>query len=273
MAPAESFLQILGSPRNALLKKARRLAHPRKRESLYLLEGRKLVRVALDAGAPLLEAIVSSSFADPRLVSRLESRAVRVSAVPDRTFRDVSSQRAGEGILALAERPASSLAALPGDGVVVVAAGVQDPGNLGAVARVSEAAGARGLVVTRASADPFSPKAMRGSMGSLLRLPVWEAGADSEVVERLKERGYRLVATVSRGGADFRLAGLPPPVAILLGRESTGLSPELRAAAAIEVSIPMTGPVDSLNVATVAALLLYEIARDPRSTSAGMLRE
>jgi TrmH family RNA methyltransferase len=141
---------------------------------------------------------------------------------------------------------------------------VQDPGNVGAIARTAEAAGATGLVLCGASADPFGWKALRGSMGSLLRLPVAGGVAWPDAVGAARAAGIALVATLPRGGQALDEADLGGPVAFLLGGEGPGLPPGVTAAADLTVSIPMQPPVESLNVSVAAALLVYEAARQRR---------
>ena len=249
-------MKLLGSPANPLIKRVRRLARGRRRDPWFLLEGRKLVEAALDSGVEIECAVVSSGRAADE-VRALEKRGIEVVEATEKLFASVSSLESPEGILAVGRRPARPVAELAGEGVVVVSAGMQDPGNLGALARVAEAAGAKALVLLKGSADPFAPKALRGSMGSLLRLPVFEI----DDVEALRKRGFRLAALVPRGGVDFREADWKPPVALLLGREASGLDEVTVAASDLLVTIPMQGSVESLNVATAAALGLYEANR------------
>ena len=171
--------------------------------------------------------------------------------------------RSPTGIVAIADRPAGRLADAFARGVplVVVAIDVQDPGNVGAIVRAAEAAGATGVVAAGASADPFGWKALRGSMGSALRLPVAaEVDADT-VVEEARRRGCRIVATVPRDGTQLFDVDLSGPVALLVGGEGAGLPPALAAAAAARVTIPMQAPVESLNAAVTAAVILYEAHR------------
>jgi TrmH family RNA methyltransferase len=249
-------VRLLESPANPLLKLVRRLARGRRRDPRFLLEGRKLVQAALESGIGIECALVASGRATDD-VRALEARGVEVIEVTARLFRDASTLESPEGILAVARRPARSIADLPAEGVILVSAGIRDPGNLGALARVAEAAGARALVLLKGSADPFAPKALRGSMGSLLRIPVFEI----EEIGVLSKPGFRLAALVPRGGVDFRKADRKPPVALLLGRESSGLDEATAAGCDLRVSIPMRGEVESLNVATAAALVLYEANR------------
>jgi TrmH family RNA methyltransferase len=144
---------------------------------------------------------------------------------------------------------------------VVVACDIQDPGNLGAIARVAEAGGASGLVAAGRCADPFGWKALRGSMGSLLRLPTVRCAAPEDEVAEARRHGCRIVAAVPRGGLPLFQAALKGPVAFLIGGEGPGLAPALAAGADQRVSIPMHPPVESLNAAVAAALLVYEAWR------------
>ena len=147
------------------------------------------------------------------------------------------------------------------EALVVIAVDVQDPGNVGAIARVTEAAGATGLVMAGASADPFSWKALRGSMGSALRLPIAAGQNAEQAIANARSKGCRIVATVPRGGTDVSAAKLTGPLAVLIGGEGQGLSPAVVADADERVTIPMKPPVESLNTAVTAALILYEARR------------
>lgn len=249
-------MKRIASPANPLVKLVRRLAREGRRDPRFLLEGRKLVRAALESGVAIDFALVSGSRAMDE-ARELEARGIEVLETTERLFGSVSSQESPEGVLAVARRPRHSAGELAAEGIVLVSVGIQDPGNLGALARIAEAAGARALVLSKGSADPFAPKALRGSMGSLLRVPVVEV----DDLPPLRKRGFRLAALVPHGGVDFRNADWTPPLAILLGRESTGLDEATVAGCDLRVSIPMRGAVESLNVAASAALVLYEANR------------
>jgi TrmH family RNA methyltransferase len=214
------------------------------------------VQDALASGIEVECVLVSSRVPD-REKADLRASGIEVSEVSERLFSQLSSLESPEGLLAIARRPERSLDRLPAEGFIVVSAGIQDPGNLGAVARVAEAAGGSAMVVLRGSCDPFGPKALRGSMGSLLRIPVYEADGEAAV----RGRGFEIAALVPRDGIDFRAVSYRPPLAFLVGRESTGLDESAIGHAAIRITIPMRGGVESLNVATTAALVLYEAIR------------
>ena len=145
--------------------------------------------------------------------------------------------------------------------MVVVAVDVQDPGNVGALVRSAEAGGATGVVATSGSADPFGWKALRGAMGSAFRLPVASRQALPGAIERARQLGLQLLAAVPRDGTSLPSCDLGGPVAIVLGGEGAGVSTDLLELMDGRLTIPMRPTVDSLNVATAAALIAYEGSR------------
>jgi TrmH family RNA methyltransferase len=145
--------------------------------------------------------------------------------------------------------------------LIIVVVDVQDPGNLGAIVRVAEAGGVAGVIACGASADPYGWKALRGAMGSAFRLPVVRSGKAEDLIPQLKDAGVRVLATAAQRVGAFYDRPLTGACAILLGGEGPGLSAGLIAAADGVVSIPMQAPVESLNVATSAAIIIYEARR------------
>jgi TrmH family RNA methyltransferase len=235
-------------------------------DDAILLDGAHLVATALDAGLPLRHVMLAASSTDADVAALGDKAAalgVDVAAAAASVMSAVSPVRSSSGIVALAARPTSTASALTrdDDAFIIVAADVQDPGNLGAIARVAEAAGAAAMVTTAQSADPYGWKALRGSMGSLLRLPIVRCGTAAEAVDALRASGYRIVATTPRGGRPLFEAALDGRVAILVGGEGAGLEPSIVDAADERVTIPMAPAVESLNAAVAAALLAYEARR------------
>ena len=235
--------------------------------TLMLLDGAHLVGDAVSAGVALQIAAVTPSALESGelqpLVSALGRQGVEVTLVSAQVMDAISPVRSSSAIVALAERPESGRAQLyrRASPVVVVAVDVQDPGNVGAIVRVAEAAGATGVVAAGASANPFGWKALRGSMGSALRLPVAAGLEAQEAVAEARRHRCRIVATVPRDGRHLFDANLAGPLALLIGGEGRGLPPEIAAAADERVTIPMQAPVESLNAAVTAAVLLYEAGR------------
>jgi TrmH family RNA methyltransferase len=178
-----------------------------------------------------------------------------MTEVTARVLAKMSYRAEPEGIIAVVEAPTR---ALPADAnLVLVAVGIEKPGNLGAMARAADAAGADGLLVADARVDPWNPNAIRASTGAVFSLPIVDATlADVEALELQK------VAAVVDSPLPYTHAELTQPSAVIVGSEDTGLDARWRAVADVQASLPMLGStVDSLNAATAAALLLYEAVR------------
>jgi TrmH family RNA methyltransferase len=235
--------------------------------AVILLDGAHLVADAMAAGVRIELAAVTPAAHERRdigaLVDRLTRAGVEVTTVSAPVMDAVSPLHAPTGIAALAHYRPSSLDRLyqTASPLVVIAIDVQDPGNVGAIVRVAEAAGASGVVASGISANPFGWRALRGSMGSGLRLPIASGVAPDTAIADARRRGCRIVATTPRGGAPLSDADLEGPLAILIGGEGAGLAPSVVDAADERVTIPMAAPVESLNAAVTAALILYEARR------------
>ena len=233
-----------------------------------LLDGVHLVRDARAAGAAIEIAAVAASRAqdtseEADVARRLAADGIRVVSATGQAFAAMSPVRAPSGIVAIARRRPADAGEICArrDSFVLVAIGVQDPGNLGSLVRAGEAGGATGVLVCGASANPFSWKAVRGSMGSILRLPV-AAGLTAEAaVGTLRARGVRTIAAAPRHGRDPDAVDWRGRVALLVGGEGPGLSADIVDAADDRVTIPMAAPVESLNVAVAAAILVYAARR------------
>ena len=258
-------MEPITSRRNPLVVRFRRAARrDAEDDSTVLLEGHRLVEDALAAGVRVDVAAVCAGRAGRRAaaaVRRLEpvARVVRVTAS---VMDALSPAAAPSGLAALASvRPARVADAVRVPRPLVVGLrGVQDPGNAGAVIRAVEAGGASG-VVTVGGADPLGWKALRGAMGSAFRLPVARAGDPAEVRRQAAAHGLRTIAAAPRGGTPLPETDLRAPCLVWLGAEGAGLGPEAVEAADEVVSIPMRRPVESLNIAVAAALIVYEAAR------------
>jgi TrmH family RNA methyltransferase len=179
----------------------------------------------------------------------------------------LSPVRTPTGVTALARRPLERWDAIfaPAPALIVVAVGVQDPGNVGAMIRSAEAGGATGVVLAGAAVDPWGWKALRAAMGSTFRLPVAQRERPAEAVAAIRAAGVRVIASVPSGGTSMERADLRRAVALMLGAEGSGLDQNVYMLADATLSIPMRAPVESLNVAVAAALLVYEATRQRNS--------
>lgn len=226
-----------------------------------LAAGLAIDRVAVDAGrteAPDLAAVLRRVSGD------------RVVMVSRPVLDAISPVRTPEGIVALAERPRHAPARVLRHGapaLVVCAVEVQDPGNVGAIVRAAEAGGATGVLTTTGTADPFGWKALRGAMGSAFRLPIASGLTLDEAVAEARAAGLQVVATAGHGHTPMEAADLRAPTLLLLGSEGRGLPAVVLEAADLRLSIPMAPPVESLNVAVAAGVIVYEARRQRFSTT------
>jgi len=268
-------MKHIASRQNPIVAVFRELARGREaRSPLILLDGFHIVSEAVSAGIRMETALVSERLAaspgGASLLAALLERGVNANTATESVMRAASPVSTPAGVVAVAERRESTMAEVlrRTPQLLVASLDVQDPGNVGAIARAAEAGGATGAAFCGASADPFGWKALRGSMGSLLRLPAVASARLEEVAMAAREAGARVLAAVPHGGRSLYETDLAAPVAFLLGGEGPGLPGEAVALADDRVTIPMRPPVDSLNVAVAAALLVYEAARQ-RAASAG----
>jgi RNA methyltransferase, TrmH family len=253
---------MITSRQNQRLKDIRRLR--RSKGDLALLEGPHLVAEALAAGLPLEEILATPPFLDSAEGRRLARSlpAVPLEVSPE-LLEDLTDADSPRGILAVAHLPRSGVETLPirSGRPYLYLDGLQDPGNLGALARVAEAAGAAGLVLSPGCAHPNHPRALRASAGSLLRLPL-ALGAEPEALdERLAPARPRWAALVPRDGETLYRAPLEGTLILAVGAEGPGLSPALLSRIDLKLTIPMEPAVESLNATVAAALVLFEVRR------------
>jgi TrmH family RNA methyltransferase len=251
---------------NAVVKRFREVARSGRLEDTVLLDGAHLLEEALNSDIEL-DVVAFSEVAAVRedaLRHRSMQRADRVITVPAAVLGAMSPVRQPSGIVALARVTTGDLdsivSARPPQFVLVLE-GVQDPGNVGASVRATEALGGTAVIAGRGTADPLGWKALRGSMGSALRIPVAIATDQHDMLRAVRDAGLRMFATVPSGGTPLHRAALDQPAVIFLGGEGGGLSDELKAAADEQLTIEMRSPVESLNVSIAAALVLYQASR------------
>ena len=261
---------------NTLLKQAR-AARDGKADGLIFVEGLRLCEEALRSGLQIEAAIYSDEIARKeraaKLIADLDRTSVRLAEVSESLLATISATKTPQGMIVIAKRPDSGKAILEaedrGSRLLVVMHGLNNPVNVGAIVRSAEAAGVSGVITTVNTADPFSPKALRGAMGSAFRLPIWNGPTYAEALTWCANQSLQTVcadlnAQMSHTDIDWKT-----PRALIVGPESAGLSPEEVSMASVAIRIPMHGEVESLNVAVAAAIVLYEAARQRPSCAAG----
>ena len=248
-----------------LLTLARDLGRRKAREkhSLFVAEGVRSVEELLRSGLPVRGALVAPQLATaPRgqaLRAALDRSRVEVAEVSEKDFRSAAETESPQGIIAIGEVPARSLDTLEIPAVcrVLVLDGVQDPGNAGTIVRTAAALGATATVALPGTVDLWNPKVIRSSMGAQFFHPVLHATLDA-LLGFLERNKVLLWATAASGDPLDRKTA-PARLAIAVGNEGAGLSAELRAKAERTISLPISGSVESLNVAVATGIILYEL--------------
>jgi TrmH family RNA methyltransferase len=258
---------LITSLTNARVKAAVRLRDRRERTAtgLTLVDGGREILRALDAGVAVAEAFIAPDLVRTpdalAAVDRLHRSAPVIEATPAVLAKVAFGDRS-DGVVAVVRAPKRGLddLDLSPNPLVVVVEGVEKPGNLGAVLRSADGAGVDAVIVADPLTDPFNPNAIRASLGTVFAIPI--ATATSRATrDWLTARGVRPIAAIVGAPTRYTDTDLTGPVAVILGSEAAGLTDAWRDGAVQEVSIPMLGAADSLNVAIAGSVLLYEAVR------------
>jgi TrmH family RNA methyltransferase len=266
---------VIASTHNRRVVKAARLKKRalREKDREFLVEGAQGVLEALAAGT-VREVFATAPADDRRLqVADAAARArVPVHDVSPDVMGHLTSTVTPQGVLAVSSFVDVSLEDLPADArLLPVLMEVRDPGNAGTILRSADAAGASGVVFTRSSVDVYNPKTVRASAGSLFHVPVVRETDPKEVVSRLRERGWSILAATAQGERSVYEVPLTEPTAVLFGNEARGLPEAALALTDGTVRVPIAGRAESLNLAAAATLIIFEWARQRASASFGDL--
>jgi TrmH family RNA methyltransferase len=253
---------------NSLLRQARAVCDGKVDELIYV-EGLRLCVEALRSQLALEAVIVSEELLRKdkaaEAIAQISQASPRVASVSEKLLESISYTKTPQGIVVLAQRPEASqsrlAASLTKNALLVVLHQINNPVNVGAILRTAEAAGVTGIITTKNTSDPFSPKSLRGAMGSAFRLPIWRDADFAEAIEWCRVKTIRVVGTAADANVRHTEWDWNRGTALVLGPESNGLTTEELQATDQTVSIPMHGAVESLNVSVAAAILLYEAAR------------
>ena len=232
------------------------------------IEGVKLLEEAFRSGQHL-ESVFFSESARPlaeKLLPQISARTETL-VLPNALFNSIVPSDAPQGVAALLKLPAFPAVHLldrSSHGPLVVAVGLQDPGNLGTILRSAEAFGAAGIFLTEGTVSPYNSKVLRGSAGSIFRLPFLRISS-AELIPLLRARGIRLLATSSHQGTPLPRISWTLPLAIFIGNEGAGLSRELTREMDETLAIPQAAQVESLNAGVAASIVLYEAAKRQKS--------
>jgi len=236
-------------------------------DGCFAVEGLRSLEEAIRSGVRFRAVFFTD--ADDATTQRLKERLleqighkVETYLVPAKLFHEAVATDSPQGVAALVRCKESTLdealRELPT--LLVVAAGLQDPGNLGTILRSAEAFGAGGVVLTEGTVSAYNPKTVRATAGSIFRLPVMTAKL-AELIPHLREKGVKLFATSSHQGVPLHEARLSGPSALFIGNEGAGLARDVISKMDATLAIPQARSVESLNAGVAASIILYEAAR------------
>lgn len=267
---------VITSRDNQLARRARAVREGRVQGQIFI-EGLRLAEEAARAALVIEQVLCTENFAGDergaRLFALLGKARARITLVSEGVFSSLSDTKSPQGIIILAARPHTRRAALERNTaetpLLVIMHELNNPSNAGAVLRTAEAAGATGAVATEGTTDLFSPRALRGAMGSSFRLPLWTGVSFEEILSWCGRRGIQTVSSDLRATRTHTEVDWTRASALIVGSESTGLKAAEAAATDERVRIPMRAPVESLNVAVASSILLYEAARQRDAAARG----
>lgn len=272
--------ELVSSRSNRVVKylKSLGLARNRQRDDRFLIEGVRIIEEAAEQKGCVQKLIVTpQAIYNERVAALVEASneaGFEVMWVADRVMDYISETKTSQGVMALV-RPVHfteedlEKGQLP---IVVVAHLLQDPGNIGTIIRVAEAAGIGGVVTTPGTVDIYNPKALRATMGSIFRIPAVRTDSLEGFVGRYRKKGYKIAAAMVSVKTRYFDLDYSEPTVIILGQEGTGLPVEAYNLTDMQISIPMATMIDSLNVAGAASVILYEAVRQKYASGGEIIK-
>lgn len=265
------FLRIT-STANPRIKEAVRIRERRHthERNLFVIEGSRIIETAIEASVDIREVFFTERFGSQKkgraILSGIEEKGANIFAVADHVLNKITDSETPQGIAAVVSHEISSLDILPvrENPLFAVGDGIQEPGNLGTIIRTADAAGIGAVILLEGTCDVFIPKAIRATAGSIFHVPIARAKAET-FVKWLRDTEIKLAATSADADESVFNAELGGPVAFVFGNEARGVSETIRKSADLFLKVPIYGNAESLNVATSAAVCLYEAARQRRA--------
>jgi len=236
-----------------LMKKYRDL------HSKFLVEGQKMVAEAAAAGcAELVIAVEGYN-------GKIDFPGTETVFMKGKLFSKIAQTKTSQGIAAVVRKkeyaPGEFETLIRGKGNIIILDGLQDPGNIGTIIRTADAAGYAGVITVKGTADVYSPKVVRAAAGSVIRIPLHQVGDPAEAVAEANRAGKKIVGTSLDADIMYYDADLTEDIALVIGNEGSGMSETFREMSQMNIKIPMSGEIDSLNAAVAAGILMYQSFR------------
>lgn len=233
---------------------------------VVFIEGLRLAEEAVRSELEITDCLISEIFIDSEreqsLIASIEKRGKLISELEDKLFQTITDTKNSQGIILICKKPAKTFSENPVEKKhFLFLYEINNPSNLGAILRTAEAAGVGGVIISKRSADPFSPKALRSSMGAGFRLPIWTEADFDEVLEWAKKQNLTTTAADINAQKEYTEIAWEQKRLIVFGSEAEGLSEELRSRISELIIIPMENSVESLNLAVSCGIILFESKR------------
>lgn len=253
-------MRNITSLKNPAVQEARALANAkeRARQQAFLLDGEHMVGEGLSMRPESIRALFVDEKRLDSYAHLLNKAQCEVYAVPEHVLAAISQVKTPQGIAAVCALPEAKKLSDLGDKLILLE-NVQDPGNVGTILRTLDAAGFDGCVLTPGCADPYGPKTLRATMGSIFRVPMCTVADAAQAVRELSEKGYATIAGALDGEPFYERGKLPEKCCVLIGNEGQGLTREVQAACTHRYRLPMRGGAESLNAAVAAAIFMYDV--------------
>lgn len=255
---------VITSRENSLIKLTSSLqssANARKENGLFVLEGLRIAKDAMDNGIWFDKLIISDT-AFSKYQSEVEDfseKSTECFKIPDSLFKKISDTTSPQGIIAIAELPKKKEGSIEKKGRYIALENLADPSNLGAVSRTAEALGVSGIILSRGGCDPYSPKSLRASMGTLLRMPII---IFDDFSREISESGLKTFAcVVDKDALPITNTEICDGCVFVIGNEANGLTDETKSIADLLITIPMKGRAESLNAAVAASIAMWEMMK------------
>ncbi len=257
-----SSFKIISSKDNPIIKdivKLQSSARYRKETGLFAVEGLRVCDDCVDNSVEIKTLVISEEFYEKQVESlkKYILASEETVIVKKHLFEKIADTKNPQGILLVGKIPTRKAEELNKTGRYIALENISDPSNLGAISRTAEAIGIDGIILSSGGCDPYSPKVLRASMGTVLRMDIIVA---EDFVSLLKNSGLKLFGCVVNGGKDIRTVEFGGGSIVIIGNEANGLTEEIKAIAN-GVTIPMSGSAESLNAAAAAAIAMWELVR------------
>lgn len=251
---------------NPLIKSLRLLkSRGRKSESgIFICEGIKLAEEAIKSESEIRYIIISPRFDESKAknitLNRIERLKVDIVSTTDPILDSISDTVTHQGIIAVVKKRFWREDDLfkGGYGIIIFLYMLQDPGNLGTIIRAAEAGGVKGIALAKGTVDLYNPKVVRASMGSIFRMPIIRIDSADDFIKKAKGLGYRCIGLFPSEKNEYFREDLTGPIVLAFGQEGSGLPDKIGRLMDVKINIPMTGNVESMNVALSAAIMIYE---------------